>query len=70
MARTDLSFGLQIRRRAPYRSLCVEVLMQAVRDRRLGHALREGERRSLRWWAAHADLSPSIVDADPLSADS
>jgi len=70
MARTNLSLGFRIRHRAPHRSLCVEVLMQAVRDRRRGHELSDTERRSLHRWAAQVDLSPTIVDADSLSADS
>jgi len=69
MARTDLSLGYRIRVRAPYRSLCVEVLLQAVRDRRRGHTLTEGERRSLRWWAARTTLGPGIVDAGSLRPD-
>lgn len=61
MARTDLSLGYEIRRRAPYRSLCVEVLMLAVRDRRRGHALSSDERRALRWWADRTRLGSSFI---------
>jgi hypothetical protein len=62
MPRTDLSLGYQDRVRAPYRALCVEVIMQAVRDRRRGHTLTDAERHSLRWWTTHVSLRASFVD--------
>jgi hypothetical protein len=70
MARTDLSLGLQVRHRAPYRSLCVEVLMQAVRDRRRGHELTDAERRSLRRWRARTMLGTQAAETGPLGTDS
>lgn len=62
MARTDLSLGKEVRRGAPYRSLCVEVLMVALRDRRKGRELSEGEWERLDWWAGHVGLSAWILD--------
>jgi hypothetical protein len=70
MARTDLSLGFQIRCRAPYRSLCVEVLMQAVRDQRRGHELTDAERQSLRWWRARTLLGTRTAYTGPLRSDS
>lgn len=60
MARTDLSLSVEVRARAPYRSLCVEVLMQAIRDRRRGWELPEEEREQLRRWAARTRLGTQL----------
>jgi hypothetical protein len=64
MPRTDLDLGRELRRRFPYRSLCAEVLMTAVQDRRAGAELSPAEWEALEWWAQHINLSAWILKKD------
>lgn len=64
MPRSDLDLGIECRRRAPYRSLCVEVLMSALKDRRRGALLSAREWAALERWARRIDLSASILKQD------
>jgi hypothetical protein len=69
MPQTDLSLGQQVRTGAPYWSLCVEILMVAVRDCRAGRRLTAPERRGLRWWAERVGLAAQLRSTNLLRSD-
>lgn len=64
MPRTDLDLGRELRRRFPYRSLCTEVLMAALQDRRAGAELRPADWDALERWTQHINLSAWILKKD------